>query len=254
MWKQQHLLVVFFLIVAIVTAVIYMRRSGRLQDQLDAAVLENGELKQRLERETNTRLGVQQELATLRQALSGQEAALHEFLQRVHVVHDAMLEITIEATRTETDASSSVPVFPIELVTSDGRVWRFMNDYEQQPTVTVVGEDRVRLSARCAPVRAADIQGRPVAELGAVTRLRTQYQPALAGAGFMVSPEATKEVVLLLDGMEVVRAAPTPLAPDTWEYDVSSAFTGLYVRYQEQLRSRLAAAANATPANSQPPE
>ena len=253
MWKQQHLVTVFFLILAIVVAGLYIRRSGRLQQQLDAAMLENSELKQRLERETNTRLGVQQELASLRSALSGQEAALNEFMQRVHVIHDIALEITIEAAPTEADNTN--PVFPAELVTSDGRVWRFMNDYEQQPTITPVGENLVRITFRCAPVRAADIQGRPVAELNAVARLRSQYLSAMAGAGYSVTPESMKEVVVLLDGMDVVRAAPTPLAPDAWEYDVTSAFTGFYERYQEQLRNRIAAAAaNANPPTSQSPE
>jgi hypothetical protein len=245
MRKQHHPATIILLLVAIIVAGVFIRKSTKLQQRLDAATVVSTGLKQRLERETNTRLGVQQELATLRRALSGQEAALHDFMQRVHVVHDAALDITIEAARAVSDAPSTVPVISVELVTADGRVWRFMNDYEQQPTVTVTGENTVRMTVRCAPVRGADIEGRPVAELGGVTRLRTPYQAVLGGAGFAVSPASTREIVLLLDGMEVVRVAPTPLAPDAWEYDVTAVFTGLYQRYQDQLRARISAAADA---------
>lgn len=246
MRKQNHPATIILLLVAIIVAGVFIRKSAKVQERLDAANVVSSGLKQRLEHETNTRLGVQQELASLRRALSGQEAALHDFMQRVHVVHDAALDITIEAARAASDdAPSTVPVISVELATADGRVWRFMNDYEQQPTVTPTGENTVRMTVRCGPVRGADIQGRPVAELGGVTRLRTPYQAVLGGAGFAVSPASTREIVLLLDGMEVVRVAPTPLAPDAWEYDVTPAFKGLYQRYQDQLRARISAAADA---------
>lgn len=248
MQKQHHWLMIFFLIVAVVAAIMLWRRGEKLRAELDAATAQNRELQQRLERETNQRLNAQQELASQRRALSGHQAALHEFMQRVHVVHDAALNVAIEATPETLDEHTGVTlVISAELVTADGRVWRFMNDPQHPPAVELTDAGTARLTFACTPVRGADIQGRPVAELAGVIRLRTPYQPVLSSARLIVTPESTKEIVLVIDGMEVVRAAPVPAAPETWEYDVAAAFSGLYERYQQQLRNRIeAAAATAT--------
>jgi hypothetical protein len=103
----------------------------------------------------------------------------------------------------------------------------------------------VRARFHMHPARAPEMEGRPVEELDAVTRLRAPMQAILSGSGILVTPESTKQLVMRVDGMEVVNASLAPIAQDAWEYDVTSAFTDLYERYQEQLRARISAAANA---------
>lgn len=252
MSKQHHPATIFFLLVAIIVAAVLGWRATELKEQLNASILETGDLKQQLEAETNKRIGVEHERDSLRRALSGNEAELHELMQRVHVVHDAALDVVIEGATETGEITQKVPVVAIELIAGDGRVWRFMNDFEQIPVAERTDANTVRLTFRCHPVRTADIEGRPIQELEAVTRVRTSYQAVVADLGLTVSPESTRQLVFRIDGMEVVNTVPTLVAPDTWEYDVTAAFAGLYPRYQDQLRSRINAASAAGTLNDDP--
>lgn len=243
--KWQHTLIaVFFLVVLAIVAAVLARRGRNLQRQLQASVEQGALLQDKLHAETNARANAERDLASLQQALSGQEAALQEFVQRVHIVHSVTLDLAVEGSSEDGGAmlSERVPVIAVDLVAPDGRVVRFANDFEAPPTVQALDTGATRLTFRCEPVRAPDVHGRPIAELETFRTLRAAYGGVLAGVGVAVTPEATKQVVVRVNDVEVVNAAVTPSAPDSWDYSLEGAFPGLYDRYQADLHTRIRAA------------
>lgn len=241
MAKQHTPALFFFLLLAVGAGIYGFWRANSLQKQLEASVAESASRQQALERETNARIATERQLETARQAMSAQDASITEILQRVHIIHDLELELTVESTLPESDTEpSKIPVPAIELRAADGRVWRFETQHEQPPTVERVG-DVVRLAFRCVPLRLADLQGKPVEDLASVARLHTPYEKVLARVGYGVTPASTKRLQLRLNGLPVVDVVPTPISSDSWEYDVASGFAGISQRYQDQLRAQIVA-------------
>lgn len=252
--KQRGGASVFFVLIILVLLVIggwLLRERGRLTKELHASVSEVAELKNQLRMETNARVQVSNDLASLQRALTGQQAALREYMDKVHVIHSAELDLLVEGVRDGAGERQSTPLIWVDLQSADGRVVRFMSNMENPMEVEEDGT-AVRARFHLHPARAPEVEGRPVADLGAMTRLRAPMQAILSGSGILVTPDSTKQLVVRVDGMEVVNASLAPAAQDAWEYDVTAAFAGLYARYQEQLKARLNAAANAPTAPVDP--